>query len=92
MVAESEVVGQAITALVVQAMAVVLAQAITALAEATALVAALLSEEVASTVEVVEDTINLVGPAPLIALPQAAHLQAIHPVHTVGICMKKGDV
>ena len=79
---------QAITALVVQAMAVVLAQAITVLAEATALVAALLSEEAASTVEVVEDTINLLGPAPLIVLPQAVHLKAVHPVHTVGIYKK----
>ena len=85
MVAASEVVDQAITALVVQAMAVVLAQAITALAEATALVAALLSEEVASIVEAVEGTISLVGPAPLTVLPRAAHLQAVHPAHTVGI-------
>ena len=95
LVAPLAVVDQAITALVAP-LAVVVARAI------TALVAALLSEEVASpeealsleevatTVEAVEDTINLVGQAHLVApltVPPQAHPLALL-LHTVGILQK----
>ena len=93
MVAATEaVVGQAITALVVQVTVVLQAQT-TINTEAVDVVAWRLEESLEESqdkttmAEAAEDTINLAGPAHLVA-PLTAHPQAVHQAHLVSILQK----